>query len=306
MAQPRTLGSMSDTALLDDDRPVPHGDAVDDLIALIGDRRVVVLTGAGISTDSGIPDYRGPDSPPRNPMTYQQFVGDPEFRRRYWARNHVGWRYMDAARPNDGHRALVTLERRDVVAGVITQNVDLLHTKAGSRRVIDLHGSYAQVRCLACGERISRMTLADRLERVNPGFGVSSVTGLEVAPDADAVVEDIAGFRMVDCARCGGLLKPDIVYFGENVPPERVAAANELVDAAEVILVAGSSLTVWSGRRFVHRVARRGGTVLIVNRGATRGDSVAARTVDAGCSPILARLAGRFADRRPAAPYGNR
>lgn len=288
---------MSDTALLEGDHPLRAAEQVDDLAGLIGDRRLVVLTGAGISTDSGIPDYRGPDAPPRNPMTYQQFTGDPQFRRRYWARNHVGWRYMDAARPNAGHRALAELERRGVVAGVITQNVDLLHTKAGSRRVIDLHGSYAQVRCLGCDARISRMVLADRLESVNPGFAAGPVTGVEVAPDADAVVEDIEGFRMVDCARCGGLLKPDIVYFGENVPPDRVAGAYELVDAAEVILVAGSSLTVWSGRRFVHRVARRGGTVLIVNRGPTRADGLAARTVDAGCSVILTGLAERLADR---------
>ncbi|WP_280400295.1 Sir2 family NAD-dependent protein deacetylase [Nocardia carnea] len=291
---------MSDTALLGTDQPTQVADPVDDLAGLIGDRRLVVLTGAGISTDSGIPDYRGPDSPPRTPMTYQQFTGDPQFRHRYWARNHVGWRYMDAARPNAGHRALADLERRGVVAGVITQNVDLLHTKAGSRRVIDLHGTYAQVVCLACGTRISRMALADRLESVNPGFAAGSVTGLEVAPDADAVVEDIDGFRMVDCERCGGLLKPDIVYFGENVPRDRVAAATELVDSAEVILVAGSSLTVWSGRRFVHRVARRGGTVLIVNRGPTRSDGLAARTVDAGCSPVLAGLAEYFRDRHRA------
>jgi NAD-dependent SIR2 family protein deacetylase len=293
--------SMSDTVLLSDDHPVRCADPVDDLCELIGNRRMVVLTGAGISTDSGIPDYRGPDSPPRTPMTYQQFVGDPEFRRRYWARNHVGWRYMDAARPNAGHRALAELERLGVVAGVITQNVDLLHTKAGSRQVIDLHGSYAQVRCLDCGTRMSRMTLADRLELINPGFAAASVTGLEVAPDADAVVEDIEGFRMVDCAHCGGLLKPDIVYFGENVPPDRVAAAYALVDSAEVILIAGSSLTVLSGRRFVHRVARRGGTVLIVNRGPTRSDSLAARAVHAGCSPILSGLADRFGNRRASA-----
>ncbi|MEU1981494.1 Sir2 family NAD-dependent protein deacetylase [Nocardia sp. NPDC019395] len=296
---------MVDSVLLSADPPIRCADLVDDLFEVIGDRRMVVLTGAGISTDSGIPDYRGPGSPPRNPMTYRQFVGDPEFRRRYWARNHIGWRYMDAARPNPGHRALAELERRGVVAGVITQNVDLLHTKAGSRQVIDLHGSYAQVRCLACGARISRMTLAERLELVNPGFAAASVTGLEVAPDADAVVEDIDGFRMVDCERCGGLLKPDIVYFGENVPLDRVAAAQELVDTAEVILIAGSSLTVLSGRRFVHRVARRGGTVLIVNRGPTRSDSMAARTVNAGCSPVLAGLADRFGNRRnPAAPRG--
>ncbi|MEU4311782.1 Sir2 family NAD-dependent protein deacetylase [Nocardia sp. NPDC024068] len=282
---------MPDTATPTDHRPA-LADRLDELAELIGDRRTVVLTGAGISTDSGIPDYRGPDSPPRTPMTYQQFVGDPVFRQRYWARNHVGWRHMDAARPNAGHRALAELERLGVVTGVITQNVDLLHTKAGSRRVIDLHGSYAQVRCLSCGARISRMALAEQLERVNPGFAVASVTGLEVAPDADAVVEDTAAFRMVDC-RCGGLWKPDIVYFGESVPPDRVAAAGEMVDEAEVILVAGSSLAVLSGRRFVHRVARAGGTVVIVNRGPTRSDEYAVRKLDASCSAVLSGLAER-------------
>lgn len=291
---------MPDTAVPTDLRPAFAAGSLDDLVEVIGGRRVVVLTGAGISTDSGIPDYRGPDSPPRNPMTYQQFVGDPVFRRRYWARNHVGWRYMDAARPNAGHRALAELERRGLVAGVITQNVDLLHTKAGSRRVIDLHGSYAQVRCLACGALLSRMALADRLERVNPDFVARSGAGLEVAPDADAVVADTSTFRMVDCARCGGMLKPDIVYFGESVPPERVAAAYALVDSAEVILVAGSSLTVLSGRRFVHRVARNGGTVLIVNRGPTRSDGIATRKLDASCSAVLAGLAERCTGVIPA------
>ncbi|MGW0178018.1 Sir2 family NAD-dependent protein deacetylase [Nocardia sp. NPDC003345] len=281
--------------------PDPHAplaDRIDELAELIGDRRTVVLTGAGISTDSGIPDYRGPDSPPRTPMTYQQFVGDPVFRQRYWARNHVGWRHMDAARPNAGHRALAELERLGTVAGVITQNVDLLHTKAGSRRVIDLHGSYAQVRCLSCGARISRMALAEQLEQVNPGFAVASVTGLEVAPDADAVVEDTTSFRMVDCRRCGGMWKPDIVYFGESVPPDRLAAAAALVAEAEVLLVAGSSLAVLSGRRFVHRVARAGGCVVIVNRGPTRSDEFAARKLDASCSAVLSGLARRRRDRR--------
>lgn len=284
---------MPATALLGRDHADSWTDALDDLVEVIGDRSMVVLTGAGISTDSGIPDYRGPDSPPRNPMTYQQFVGDPVFRQRYWARNHVGWRHMDAACPNAGHRALAELERRGAVTGVITQNVDLLHTKAGSRRVIDLHGSYAQVRCLGCEARISRMALAEQLELANPGFAAASVTGLEVAPDADAVVEDTSDFRMVDCPRCGGLWKPDIVYFGESVPPERAAAAYELVDSAEVILVAGSSLAVLSGRRFVHRIARNGGTVVIVNRGATRSDDLATRRLDAGCSPVLSGLAQR-------------
>ncbi|AQA26070.1 sir2 family protein [Rhodococcus sp. MTM3W5.2] len=176
------------------------------LAGLVSGRRVVALTGAGMSTDSGIPDYRGPDSPPRTPMTFQQFMGDAAFRRHYWARNHLGWRYMDASRPNAGHRALARLERAGVVDGVLTQNVDLLHTKAGSRNVIDLHGSYAQVRCMACEARISRFTLAQRLDAANPGFAesVSAATGVEIAPDADAVIEETAHFVMVDCEHCGG------------------------------------------------------------------------------------------------------
>ncbi|QIS22303.1 NAD-dependent protein deacetylase [Nocardia terpenica] len=269
----------------------PSAADIERLMELVAGRRVVALTGAGMSTDSGIPDYRGPDSPPRNPMTYQQFVGDAVFRQRYWARNHVGWRRMDGARPNAGHRALARLERAGVVRGLITQNVDLLHTKAGHRRVIDLHGTYARVRCLGCSALISRMALADRLEAANPGFAESVTDGLEVAPDADAVVADTSGFRMVDCERCGGMLKPDIVYFGENVPRQRVTAAFEMVDEAEVLLVAGSSLTVMSGLRFVRRAAKSARPVLIVNRGRTRGDEFAAVTLAAGCSETLTRLA---------------
>ncbi|MGV9679244.1 NAD-dependent protein deacetylase [Nocardia sp. NPDC003482] len=270
---------------------------LDRLADLVVGRRVAVLTGAGISTDSGIPDYRGPGSPPRTPMTYQQFVADPVFRQRYWARNHVGWRRMDAARPNDGHRALARLERLGVIGGLITQNVDLLHTKAGHRRVIDLHGTYARVRCLSCDGLVSRMSLADRLEAANPGFAEAAITdGLEVAPDADAVLTDTASFRMVDCARCGGMLKPDIVYFGENVPKPRVAAAFELVDDAEVLLVAGSSLTVMSGLRFVRHAAKTGRPVVVINRGPTRGDEYATLKLDNGCSAMLTGLA-RVLDR---------
>ncbi|MGW4235176.1 Sir2 family NAD-dependent protein deacetylase, partial [Streptomyces sp. NPDC004980] len=227
---------------------------------------------------------------------YQQFVGDAEFRQRYWARNHLGWRRMDAARPNQGHRAVAALERAGVVSGVITQNVDLLHTKAGARRVIDLHGTYARVCCLRCTAMISRMTLADRLEAANPGFAEDvSATGIEVAPDADAVVTDTDRFRMLDCARCGGLLKPDIVYFGETVPAERVAAAYALIDEAGAVLVAGSSLTVMSGLRFVRRAAKNGVPVVIVNRGVTRGDELAAVRIHAGCSETLRAFAERLA-----------
>ncbi|WP_072687853.1 NAD-dependent protein deacetylase [Rhodococcus marinonascens] len=262
------------------------------LIDALGDRRLCVLTGAGVSTDSGIPDYRGPNSPPRHPMTFQQFIGDPDFRRRYWARNHLGWRHMDAARPNTGHRALAGLERSGVVGAVITQNVDLLHTKAGSRRVIDLHGTYAQVRCLNCEALISRATLDDRLKHANPGFADTLIAaeGVQIAPDADAEITSTDHFRTLDCEVCGGLLKPDIVYFGESVPKQRVAAAYALVDEAEALLVAGSSLTVMSGLRFVRHAARRGIPIVIVNRGATRGDEFATLTLAAGCSEALTAL----------------
>jgi len=265
------------------------------LLAVLAGRRLAVLTGAGISTDSGIPDYRGPDSPPSNPMTIRQFTSDPVFRQRYWARNHVGWRHMDKTSPNAGHRALAALERAGIVTGVITQNVDLLHTKAGSRTVVNLHGCYAQVICLDCGHTMTRAHLAMMLEAANPGFDANA-DGLAVAPDADAVVADTSSFRIVDCPSCGGMLKPDIVYFGENVPKDRVAQAYSLVDNADALLVAGSSLTVFSGYRFVRHASARGIPIAIVNRGRTRGDDLAAVQVDAGCSPILTLMADELVD----------
>ena len=264
-----------------------------ELVAVLNGRRVAVLTGAGMSTDSGIPDYRGPDSPPSNPMTIRQFTSDPVFRQRYWARNHVGWRHMDETLPNAGHRALAALEHAGVVSGVITQNVDLLHTKAGSRSVVNLHGTYAEVVCLDCGHTMTRAALAELLEAANPGFveRAESVGGIAVAPDADAVVGDTSAFTIIDCSNCGGMLKPNIVYFGENVPKDRVAQAYDLIDDADALLVAGSSLTVFSGYRFVRHAAARGIPIAIVNRGRTRGDDLAAVKVDNGCSPMLALLA---------------
>jgi NAD-dependent SIR2 family protein deacetylase len=264
-----------------------------ELVALLQGRRVAVLTGAGMSTDSGIPDYRGPDSPPSNPMTIRQFTSDGAFRQRYWARNHVGWRHMDETLPNAGHRALAELEHAGVVSGVITQNVDLLHTKAGSRTVINLHGTYAQVICLDCGHTMSRAALADLLEAANPGFveRAEAVGGVAVAPDADAVVDDTTSFQIIDCSKCGGMLKPDIVYFGESVPKDRVDQAYSLVDAADALLVAGSSLTVYSGYRFTRRAAALGSPIAIINRGVTRGDDLATVKIDSGCSPMLTLLA---------------
>ncbi|MEE6137969.1 NAD-dependent deacetylase [Mycobacterium sp. 050128] len=268
-----------------------------ELVALLAGRRIAVLTGAGISTDSGIPDYRGPDSPPSNPMTIRQFTSDPAFRQRYWARNHVGWRHMDATQPNAGHRALAALELAGVVTGVVTQNVDLLHTKAGSANVINLHGTYAQVICLSCGHTTSRAALADELEALNPGFieRAEAIGGLAVAPDADAVVADTTSFHYLDCPRCTGMLKPDIVYFGESVPKDTVIQAFSLIDESDALLVAGSSLTVFSGYRFVRHAAARGIPVAIVNRGPTRGDELATVKLDGGCSELLVLLADELA-----------
>ena len=266
------------------------------LVATLAGRRVAVVTGAGMSTDSGIPDYRGPDSPPSNPMTISQFRSDPVFRQRYWARNHVGWRHMDQTAPNAGHRALAELEHTGVVVGLITQNVDLLHTKAGSRRVIDLHGTYRQGGCLDCGHTLTRDWLADELEALNPGFAerAEQVGGIAVAPDADAVITDTSSFRYLDCPLCGGMLKPDIVYFGESVPKERVQQAFSIVDDADALLVAGSSLTVFSGYRFVRHAVAAGMPIAIINRGPTRGDAAATVKVDGGCSELLTLLAGEL------------
>lgn len=264
-----------------------------ELVRLLDGRRAAVLTGAGLSTDSGIPDYRGPDSPPSNPMTIRQFTSDPAFRQRYWARNHVGWRHMHDTLPNAGHRALASLERMGAVAGIITQNVDLLHTKAGSQNVVNLHGTYAEVICLQCGLTMTREHLADQLEALNPGFTerAEAVGGIAVAPDADAMITETSSFRYLDCPNCGGMLKPHIVYFGESVSKPVVDRSYSLVDEADALLVAGSSLTVFSGLRFVRHAAAAGKPVAIINRGTTRGDGLATVKLDAGCSELLVLLA---------------
>lgn len=272
--------------------------SVRDAVAILAGRRFTVLTGAGISTDSGIPDYRGPDSPPRTPMTYQQFVGDEAFRRHYWARNHIGWRHVRSTHPNAGHRALVGLERRGLLTGVITQNVDLLHEQAGSQRVIDLHGHYNEVICLSCGTVFSRQQVHEWLDDANPGFA-AEVGDVEIAPDADVVLADTAAFVVPPCPVCGGMLKPNIVYFGENVPKDRVAAAYAMVDEGTALLVAGSSLAVMSGLRFVRHSHKHHHPVVIINRGDTRGDPLADLTVHDGVSEALAELAASLPDLSP-------
>lgn len=265
-------------------------------VELLAGRRLAVLTGAGLSTDSGIPDYRGPQSVPRNPMTYQQFVGDEALRRRYWARNHVGWRHLKRADPNAGHAAIAVLERRGLLSGLITQNVDKLHSSAGSRNVIDLHGTFDRVVCLQCGTAFPRARIAELLEDLNPGYLERESDAGDVAPDADADVDDTGDFVMAPCPVCGGMLKPDFVYFGENVPKDRVGEAYAMVDAADALLVAGSSLTVMSGLRFVRHASKAGKPVVIINRGWTRGDDLATLKIEAGVSEALTFLADRLPD----------
>ena len=266
-------------------------DPVAEIAGLIGTGEVVVLSGAGLSTESGIPDYRGPTGLARRaePMTYQAFTGAATARQRYWARSHLGWRHIAQAAPNDGHRAVAQLQRRGLLSGIITQNVDGLHQQAGAREVVDLHGSLSRVICLGCGERTPRDELDRRLRAANPDWDAEA---LRVNPDGDAVLDDGAadGFRLVDCLRCAGALKPDVIFFGENVPPGRVADCYALVSAARVLLVLGSSLTVMSGYRFVRHAARLGIPVAIINQGTTRGDAQAMLTLDAPLGPALSAL----------------
>jgi NAD-dependent SIR2 family protein deacetylase len=271
-----------------------HPDPAAELAGWIADGGVAVLSGAGLSTESGIPDYRGPSGAARSatPMTYQAFTRDPVARRRYWARSHLGWRTIGDARPNAGHEAVARLQRLGVLDGIVTQNVDGLHTAAGASDVVELHGNLARIVCLDCGERTPRAELEGRLDAANPGFAAAVSA---VNPDGDVEIDDadLDGFVVVDCAACGGMLKPDVVYFGETVPPDRVAASFALVCAARTLLVLGSSLTVMSGRRFVLRAARDGIRVAIVNQGVTRGDPYAGLKVDAPLGAVLTGLADR-------------
>jgi NAD-dependent SIR2 family protein deacetylase len=258
----------------------------------ISDGGVVVLSGAGLSTESGIPDYRGPSGSARRstPMTYQAFTRDPVARRRYWARSHLGWRTIGEARPNDGHRAVARLQELGRLDGIITQNVDGLHQAAGARNVIELHGNLARIVCLDCGELSPREEMAARLDAANPAF---AAVASAINPDGDVELDDAAldGFAVVDCRSCGGMLKPDVVYFGETVPAGRVARSFELVGDARTLLVLGSSLTVMSGRRFVLRAAKEGIRVAIVNRGVTRGEPYAGLFVDAPLGIVLPNIA---------------
>lgn len=255
----------------------------------------LVLSGAGISTESGIPDYRGPDGERRvTPMQYRDFVGSSEARQRYWARAFVGWRTFSAAAPNTGHRAVARLQQAGHLGAVITQNVDELHQAAGTHDVLDLHGTLSRVVCLTCGDRTGRTGLDERMARDNPTF---SAHAGEIRPDGDVTLDEVevAGFVVPLCEACGAdTLKPDVVFFGESVPRERVERSFALTDEAPALVVLGSSLVVFSGYRFVRRAAKNGAPVAIVTLSPTRGDDEASVVVNAPLGPTLTALADRL------------
>jgi len=277
--------------------PLPATPGVATALDLLSRRPFLALTGAGMSTDSGIPDYRGPHSPARMPMTYSEFVSGPQAQQRYWARSHLGWSRMRRAVPNEGHRALAALETAGRVRLLITQNVDGLHEAAGSRALCALHGRIADVICLSCRAGSSRATLQKRMAALNPGWDERH-SSVAVRPDGDVDLSETSDFRVPACEGCGGTLKPDVVFFGENVPKPRVercyAAVDALDPSAHALLVLGSSLTVMSGFRFVRHAAKRGVPIVIVNRGATRADDLPVLKVEHGTTEFLTGVVSRL------------
>ncbi len=270
--------------------PLPRTSDLAEVVPLVDAGGVLVLSGAGLSTESGIPDYRGEGGSLRRhtPMTYEDFTTSAAGRQRYWARSHVGWRTIASAHPNAGHLAVTRLAPR--LSGVITQNVDGLHQAAGTGEVVELHGGLDRVICLSCKLLSPRVELDRRLREANPDF---AVTTDEINPDGDVFLpeDQVRDFTVVPCSECGGVLKPDVVFFGENVPRTRVEQCYDLVDNARSLLVLGSSLTVMSGLRFVRRAAEAGKTVAIINRGVTRGDPYASIRVDLPLGKSLTELA---------------
>lgn len=261
------------------------------VVELLRSHNTCVLTGAGISTESGIPDYRGPERAgrPATPITLREFLSSEEARRRYWARSAIGWPWMESKEPNVGHGVVAALERSGICVGLITQNVDGLHLDAGSRSVVELHGALRAVVCLDCTKTESRYSLQERILVQNPGWMRHAG---EVAPDGDVHLDgDItAAFRVPACLHCGGTIKPDVVFFGESVPAARVERAFSLLAQAEALLVLGSSLTVYSGYRFVVAAVKQSMPVMIVNDGPTRADAQATAKVEARLGDALAYL----------------
>lgn len=255
---------------------------------LISGKRTLVLTGAGVSTASGIPDYRGEGRVQKHPLTFDDFMGSAQNQARYWARSYVGWHRIASAQPNPGHVALSNAEVEGKVLHVITQNVDGLHQRAGSQKVLELHGRLDRVLCTGCGEIVSRSELDGRIFALNPDFGQQGE--IEFSPDGDAEIEPPKNFRVPNCGGCGSHYKPDVVFFGEQVPTARVQLANDLVLQAEAVVVAGSSLTVNSGLRLVKQAKNQDLAIVIVNLGETKADHLASVKLNGSTTDLLGEL----------------
>lgn len=264
-------------------------DGLESLVELVAGRRVAVLTGAGVSTDSGIPDYRGQGASKRTPMNISDFLNNERARKRYWAGAHVGWKSFSQAEPNAGHLAIAAMEQGGVIEGVISQNVDGLHRRAGNSHVVDLHGSLDRVVCLDCSQQFDRVSIEQQLSKANPWL--DELSSIVLAPDGDVDVSNYDELTIPACSVCGGVLKPDVVFFGEFVPAKIFSAAQSLIKRADALIVAGSSLAVNSAVRLVDQARREKMPIAIINKGMTKGDRKAALKLDGGTSPILTALA---------------
>jgi len=267
----------------------PSVPGVDDALRVLSGRSFAVLTGAGISTDSGIPDYRGEGAPKNHPMSLKEFLTSEERRKRYWMGSHLGWLTFHAARPNPGHHAIAQLEREGAATGVITQNVDGLHHEAGSRQIVDLHGRLDKVRCLDCGQSFARGAIARQIENDNPGFS-ERFDDSQVMPDGDVKISTDTEFTVPVCDLCEGMLKPEVVFFGEFVPTSVFQMAQKMVERSDALVVAGSSLVVNTGMRLVAQAQKRRKPVVVINRGPTKADQLATVRIEAGTSEALVAI----------------
>jgi NAD-dependent SIR2 family protein deacetylase len=259
---------------------------VEAAVTALRGRRAAVLTGAGVSTDSGIPDYRGVGAPKQHPMTFSDFMGSHRHRQRYWLGSHVGWNNFATAQPNRGHHAIAHAEETDLFSGVITQNVDALHHKAGSLRVVDLHGRLDRVRCVHCGQSFSRQSVATTIDALNPWLAGTSLEG-HVKPDGDVDIEVVGEFSVPQCDMCEGVLKPEVIFFGEFVPPSIYEHAASMLQRSEALIVAGSSLVVNTGMRLVSAAHKAKMPIVIINRGPTKADRMATVRIEGGTSETL-------------------
>lgn len=271
--------------------PAPPPSRVEDAVAVLRGRSTCVLTGAGVSTDSGIPDYRGAGAPKQNPMSFSDFMRSHQHRQRYWLGSHVGWNRFATAEPNRGHQAIARAEETSLFSGVVTQNVDALHHKAGSLRVVDLHGRLDRVRCVHCGQSFSRDSVAASISALNPWLEGLDMTG-HIKPDGDVDVDVAGDFSVPQCDMCEGVLKPEVIFFGEFVPPSIFEQAASMVQRSDALIVAGSSLVVNTGMRLVSAAHRKKMPIVIINRGPTKADRMATVRIDGGTSETLDAIVG--------------